>query len=139
MYSLILATYLQIGNKGICSNNVKCGDTKNLVGVVYSSFFVDFRGNGYSWIDRVWNNCYYCIRAYFRSCLSQIGYNTWKKIVSNKFCQLFARNVKKILRFWRIKKIAFCFQNDSDLLWEKIVLIHLNSERSVQLLKQNAF
>jgi hypothetical protein len=50
----------------------------------------------------------------------------------------------KMLVFFRFKlddeEMVFCFQNCSDLLWEKNVLvIDKNSERSEIILKENAF
>ena len=52
-----------------------------------------------------------------------------------------------LLWLWQsFLQLVFCFQNCSDLLWEKIVLVieitsknYSNIERSVQFMKQNAF
>ena len=49
---------LTVGNEGIGTADIKCGNSNELIGVVLSSLLQYLGGNGYGGVDGVANNGY---------------------------------------------------------------------------------
>lgn len=66
---------LQICDEGVGPDNVKGGDTKDLLRIVLAGPLENLRCDGNSRIDWIRNDGYACLRANFSASLGQVGHN----------------------------------------------------------------
>lgn len=75
---------LLLSNKCVCSHDIKSGNTKKLLRIVYAFLLQHLCSNWYSWVNRVANNMNESIRAVishsFNQCLHNASINVEKVI-----------------------------------------------------------